>query len=148
MSEKGTSLQYSGAWGAAAFGTTLAIIIGLRLDQAALAAMVGVICGIGASIPTSLLIVTLLRMRDEGRLWSPEHSRRREAQSTGRKVRGARWMAQNQWGEARQPPPVVVVTTPSVPQVQQSTTWPGEYAAPLPAQRQFSIIGEEETLYE
>ncbi len=137
MSEKGTSLQHSGAWGVAAFGATLALIIGLRLNQAALAAMVGVICGIAASIPTSLLIVTLLRMRDEGR----------EARGERRGVRGARRAAQSQWGEVGQPP-VVVVTAPSAPQLQQPTTWPGEYAAPLPVQRQFSIIGEEEMPYE
>lgn len=105
------------AWNAIAFGVVLAIIIGIRLEKAALAAVVGVVCGVAASIPTGLLVVMLLRRRDEKQL-----TRERET---------------------RQQPPVVVVTAPAAPQLPQAAAWPSAYPAPLPAQREYSVIGEE-----
>ncbi len=126
MSEEKISLRRSGVWAVAAFGATLAVIVGVRLDQAALAAMVGVICGVGTSIPTSLLIVSLLRKKEE-----------RERQG----ARGARWREQGM----NQSPPVVVIAAPTGSQLRQPMAWPGEHVTALPSQRQFSVIGEEET---
>jgi hypothetical protein len=100
-----------------AFGVALAVVIGVRLEQAALAVLVGVVCGVGASIPTSLLIVSLLRRQDQ----RTQEQRRR----------GMYPMQQ---------PPVVVVTPPNAPQLPQPVNW----SAPAPAQRQFTVIGEEE----
>jgi hypothetical protein len=137
MSKEKGSLRQNGTWGAAAFGVTLAVIIGLRLDQAALAAVVGVICGIGASIPTSVLVVSVLRRREA-------QDTRREAAHDGRlrsRAEGERWRVRR---EMAQSPPVLVITAPGASQPRQAATWPGEYVAPVPAQRQFSIIGEEE----
>jgi hypothetical protein len=114
------SLRRSFVWGSIAFGAVLAAIVGIRLEQAALTVVVGVICGVGASIPTSLLVVALLRKRDD------------------RQVRHKRQLA-------AQPPPVIVVTPQSTPQLQQPSTWPEEYTLPAPGRRQFSVIGEEET---
>jgi hypothetical protein len=122
MADEQVSLRQSAAWGAIAFGVALAVVIGVRLDQAALAVVVGVVCGVLAGIPTSVLIVSLLRRRD--------------ARSEERELRVERQrMAQS--------PPVVVVASPAAPQLPQPAAWSGGYAAPLPAQRQFAVIGEE-----
>lgn len=43
------------------FGITMAVIIGKRMSTDAMAVVVGVIVGVAASIPTSLLLVALLR---------------------------------------------------------------------------------------
>jgi hypothetical protein len=44
----------------------LAILIGTRISTDAMALVVGIVCGIGASIPTSLLMIFLLtRHHDE-----------------------------------------------------------------------------------
>jgi len=43
----------------------LAVVIGDRMSADAMAVVVGVVCGIGASIPTSLLMLFLLSRRQE-----------------------------------------------------------------------------------
>jgi hypothetical protein len=119
MTEETVSLRRSLLWGLIAFGVVLAGIIGVRLEQAALTVVVGVGCGVGASIPTSILIVALMHKRNE----KQEIQKRRPA--------------------AHQPQ-VVVVTPQAAPQIQQSGTWPEQFALPVPNQRQFSVIGEDE----
>jgi len=119
MSGEQVSWRRSIAWGIIAFGVVLAAIIGIRLEKAALTAVVGVACGVGASIPTGLLVVLLLRRRDM-------QSERRDVKT--REVT---------------PPQVVVVAPPAMPQLPQPMAWPGAYPTPLPAQRKFSVIGEE-----
>ena len=50
-----------------AFGATLAVIIGQRMSTDAMAVVIGVAVGVAASVPTSLLLVALLRrQRQEG----------------------------------------------------------------------------------
>jgi len=120
MTEETVSLRRTLAWGIIAFGVALAVIIGVRLEKAALTVIVGVTCGVGASIPTSLLIVALLQRRNDRR-----EEKKRQLMT--------------------QPPPVVVVTPQAMPQAHQPGAWPQEYTLPLPSQRQFSVIGEEET---
>lgn len=44
-----------------AFGVTLAVIIGQRMSTDAMAVVIGVAVGVAASVPTSLLLVALLR---------------------------------------------------------------------------------------
>jgi hypothetical protein len=44
---------------AIAFAVTLALVIGNRLSDEALAVLAGAACGVGAAIPTSLLIVAI-----------------------------------------------------------------------------------------
>ena len=100
-------------WGSTAFGVTLALIIGLRLDRLALTVLVGVVCGVGASIPTALLIVTLTNRRYE---------KRRPARPP-----------------ALTAPPVILVTSPRDPQTQ----WPAAHPLPAPSQREFAVIGDE-----
>ena len=43
----------------------LAIMVGGKMSADAMAVVVGVVCGIGASIPTSLLMLLLMRRREE-----------------------------------------------------------------------------------
>lgn len=54
------------------FAVTLAVVIGNRLSNEALAVLAGAVCGVGAAIPTSLLIVAVSqRRREETRLQQP-----------------------------------------------------------------------------
>jgi hypothetical protein len=119
MAEQTYSLRRSLAWGTIAFGVALAVVVGIRLEQAALTVVVGVACGVGASIPTSLLVVALLQKRTD------KNQRQQQANQT---------------------PQVVVLAPQAIPQMRGSgASWPQEYALPVPTQRQFSVIGEEET---
>lgn len=51
-----------------AFSVTLAVVIGLRLSDQAMAVIVGVIAGVAASIPTSLIVVWLATRSAPGSL--------------------------------------------------------------------------------
>lgn len=120
MSEEQVSVRKSVAWSLVVFGGVLALVIGVRLEEAALAAIVGVACGVGASIPTSYLMVSWLRRRD---------TRQRERAYP-----------------AAQPPVVVVTppTAPQLPQRAQEAMWAGAYPTSPPVRREFAVIGEEE----
>ena len=48
-----------------AFAVTLAVIIGQRMSTDAMAVVIGVACGVVASIPTSLLILAVSNRRGE-----------------------------------------------------------------------------------
>jgi hypothetical protein len=122
MVEERASLRWSGLWGAVAFGVALAVVIGLRLDQAALAVLVGLACGVGASIPTSLLIITVLRRWDA----RGEESETRYAHYDRQTIA---------------PSPTVLLVTPPDRSLQAP---PEARSRPMPTARQFSIIGEEE----
>jgi len=52
------------------FGITLALVIGRRMSTEAMAVVIGVAVGVAASVPTSLLLVALLRR--ERASWHPE----------------------------------------------------------------------------
>jgi hypothetical protein len=54
-----------------AFGVTLAALVGQRLNTDAMAVVLGVAVGVAASVPTSLLLVALLR-RERGGAWRAE----------------------------------------------------------------------------
>jgi hypothetical protein len=48
------------------FTVTLAIIVGNRLSNEALGVLAGAVCGVGAAIPTSLIVVALtLKLRQD-----------------------------------------------------------------------------------
>jgi len=104
---------------AIAFAITLAAIIGDRLSDEALAVLAGAVCGVGAAIPTSLLIVAVTRRRDEPR----------EQTTTYRPP-----LSQSTY------PPVVVVTPPNAQQrANDWNTFPSSLGAPT--QRHFTVVG-------
>ncbi|MBN1994761.1 MAG: hypothetical protein JW953_18840 [Anaerolineae bacterium] len=105
-----------------AFAVSLAVVIGTRMSPDAMAVVVGIVCGVLASIPTSTLLVWVLRQRDK--------------------------QIETQMGQARfsQFPPVVVVNG------QGTNGHNGYGAPPiLPAastsagSRNFKVIGQENT---
>ena len=102
------------------FTMTLAVIVGTRLSDEALAVLAGAVVGMAAAIPTSLLIVTVVRRRDEGQ---------------------GRMMAVPQ---QRQAPPVIVVA----PQGGQPGMGRWQDMPPslmMPQQRRFTVVGADST---
>jgi len=100
-----------------AFAVTLAAIVGNRLSDEALAVLAGAVCGVGAAIPTSLLIVAVSRRRDE-----------RQVQPSA--------------PQQSSYPPVVVVAPPGGQQ--RAGGWnalPPSLSAPM--QRHFNVVGDE-----
>ena len=102
---------------AVAFAVTLAVVVGNRLSDEAMAVLAGAVCGVGAAIPTSLLIVVVSRWRDEHRAPLPaQHYPQQGAY-----------------------PPVVVVAPSSGPQ--WSNDWGRSPPLTAPTQRQFTVVG-------
>jgi hypothetical protein len=101
------------------FAVTLAVIVGNRLSDEALAVLAGAVCGVGAAIPTSLLIIAIARRRDSPPQDQPA-------------------MYPQQQGVY---PPVIVVAPPNMQQ--QPYNWNGGYPPSLspPTQRQFTVVG-------
>ena len=104
-----------------AFAVTLAAVVGNRLSDEALAVLAGAVCGVGAAIPTSLLIVAVSRRRDEPR-------------------------AQPSMPQGAYPhpltPPVVVVAPPGVQQRSNDWNWNGlPPSLTAPRQREFTVVG-------
>ena len=56
------------------FAVALAVVIGQRLSDQAISILAGAVCGVGASIPTSLMIVWVTRRREEERPREPERA--------------------------------------------------------------------------
>jgi len=104
------------------FAVTLAVIVGNRLSDEALAVLAGAACGVGAAIPTSLLIVAVSRRREE----------RRGFGELSRAVQPS--APQGVY------PPVIVVTPPGGQQ--RPDAWnalPSSLTAPI--QRHFTVVG-------
>ena len=101
-----------------AFAVTLAVIIGQRMSTDAMAVVIGVACGVLASIPTSLLILAVSG-RQGGR-------REREVQ------------------QQRDYPPVVIVN----PGNDQPRYLQPPFPNPViqPQQREFRVIGDEDVV--
>ena len=106
-----------------AFTVTVAVVVGVRMSSDAMAVVVGIVCGMLASVPTSAILVWTLRVRDK----------QLEAQlGTGR-----------QYGQY---PPVVVVNG-------QHPNGANRIHGPQPAvlsggnngARNFKVIGQETT---
>lgn len=101
-----------------AFAVTLALVIGNRLSDEALAVLAGAVCGVGAAIPTSLIVVAVSRRHTEAR-----------TQPAGPGLYQGHY------------PPVVVVAPPG-PQSQGTTPWHGLPSSfNTPTQRTFTVVG-------
>jgi hypothetical protein len=110
-----------------AFSVTLAVVVGLRLSDQAMAVVVGVVAGVAASIPTSLIVV-----------W---FATRQIAAETGRRDRDL--------PRAREPElPRIVVVPPQPPVASPYHDAAYRPAPPPPAinhgRRSFTIIGGDE----
>jgi hypothetical protein len=100
------------------FGITLALVIGNRLSDEALAVLAGAVCGVGAAIPTSLIVVAVSRRRDGVRTQP---------------------MVPNPYQGSY--PPVIVVA-PSGPGQQGANGWNGlPPSFDTPTQRRFTVVG-------
>ena len=105
-----------------AFTVTVAVVVGVRMSSDAMAVVVGIVCGMLASVPTSAILVWTLRVRDK--------------------------QLEAQLGSARQYgqyPPVVVVNGQHP---NGATGAPGPQPAMLSGgngQRNFKVIGQETT---
>jgi len=107
-------LKLFGVLVAVAFAVTLAVMIGNRLSDESLAVLAGAVCGVGAAIPTSLLVVAIARRREEPR---PQPT-----------------MPQGMV------PPVVVVAPPAA-QPWPDGWNPALSPLRAPTQRQFTVVG-------
>ncbi|MGH2521984.1 MAG: hypothetical protein ACRDH2_05715 [Anaerolineales bacterium] len=114
---------------ALAFSVTLAVVVGQRPSSEAMAVMLGVVAGVAASIPTSLIVV-----------WLALHAQRTQAPA-----RPAAPPAEPKAEEPR----IVVVT---VPPATSTPPYPAPHQIPYPAlpdfqsglaraPRQFTVIG-------
>ncbi len=114
----------------AIFVVALAIVVGSRMSSDAMAVVVGVTCGVVASIPTSLLIIWATSRRDV------------ELDAGGRRYAPM--------GMGNQFPPVVVVnpggSTVNRPDYGARGLYPYDpQEMYLPAPRGFKVVGEAET---
>jgi len=101
---------------AAAFAVTLAAITANRLSNDALAVLAGVACGVGAAIPTSLLILAVTR-----------RNQRTEPDTTMHVPRPPTTQ-----------PTIMVIPPMAMPQPTLPATWQTG-----PVQRKFTVVGEE-----
>jgi hypothetical protein len=109
---------------ALAFAVTLALIVGNRLSDEALGVLAGAVCGVGAAIPTSLIVVAVSQRRSESR----------DSSASSRTV-------QPPMSQQRAYPPVIVVSP------QGGRQWPNNWnnlppSLATPMERNFTVVGE------
>ena len=125
--------------GVIAFSITLAIILGNKVNQTTASVIIGVAAGVAASIPTSFILLILLRNRQRptleqsGQVRYPSVQRAQPAP-----IRGGGWSM---------PQPPVIVVTPSGnygshAQYQGGAGYPDQMPVLTPAPREFQVIGE------
>jgi hypothetical protein len=103
-----------------AFAVTLAVIVGNRLSDEALGVLAGAVCGVGAAIPTSLIVVAVTRRQRQ----EPERSPQPQQQGY---------------------PPVVVVTPQGTSRSSgQWNSLPSSLSPPM--ERNFTVVGDEEAV--
>lgn len=104
------------------FAIAFAIVVGFRMSPDAMAVIIGIICGMLASVPTSIILVWVLRQRD----------RQMEAQ-----------LGPSRMGHY---PPVVVVNGQGTNGYGAAATPPALTAAAMPSgSRDFKVVGQENT---
>ncbi len=119
------SLKQIGAALGLIFAITLAIVVGKQMSAEAMAVVIGVVCGVAASIPTAILLLVVLARRD-----------RQKAEEMEQQVRRGAY------------PPVVVIqggAPQALPMGPQAGYWPTPSPGP-PANRQFHVVGGDELL--
>ena len=114
-----------------AFAVALAVIVGNRLSNEAMAVVVGAVCGISASIPVSIALVIAASKN-----WGREEAPREIGYDYG----AHRY--------APQPPQILVVSPPQVNPSAYPTNsapyyLPPQIDDPMLTSRQFKIVGDE-----
>jgi hypothetical protein len=108
-----------------AFAVTLAVVIGNRLSEEALGVLAGTVCGVGAAIPTSLIVVAVTRRQREDEV---SRTRRRE-----------RELGQGRYEPRQAYPPVVVVSPGNQGARSSWNALSSSLSAPM--DRDFRIVG-------
>ena len=107
------------------FAIALAIVVGKKMSAEAMAVVVGVVCGVAAAIPTSILLLVVFTRRDRQQLDEMETRSRQHGS-----------------------PPVVVIqggAPQALPPGPQAGYWPA--AQPGPAvNREFHVVGGDDLL--
>ena len=106
------------------FAVTLAVVVGKQMNTEAMAVVVGVVCGVAAGIPTSLLLLVVLT--------------RRERQQTE--------VAQRHHQQGNYPPVVVIQGgggPQGLPPGPQAGYWPSPMPGPA-VDRQFHVLGGDD----
>ena len=107
------------------FAIALAVVVGKKMSAEAMAVVVGVVCGVAAAIPTSILLLVVFTRRDRQQLDEME-TRSRQHSS----------------------PPVVVIqggAPQALPPGPQAGYWPA--AQPGPAvNREFHVVGGDDLM--
>ena len=112
-----------------AFAVTLAAVVGMRMSAEAVAVVVGVVCGVAAAIPMSLLLLAA--------------SQRRQSNQDERTY-GPAAAARSGY------PPVVIVQGGQPVSAWQNGSYPAAFQAQTPdplwqaTPRQFRVIGEDD----
>jgi len=102
----------------AAFGISLAVIVGTRMNTEAMAVLIGVVCGVAAGVPASILIALVTNRRAQSREYP---------------------MAQRDY-----PPVVIVQPNQPSPAYTQLPYLSSAYAPSMP--REFRVVGQEGTV--
>jgi hypothetical protein len=111
----------------AVFAVALAVVIGERMSADAMGVVVGVVCGVLASVPSSLVLIWALVRRTQGR----------EAEAAAR------------LGQGSSPYPPVVVVNPGPGYGMSGYGLPpmGSHSLAAPGgPRSFKVVGDEETV--
>lgn len=107
------------------FVIALAVVVGKRMSAEAMAVVVGVVCGVAAGIPTSLLLLVVMTRRDRQRSEEAQHRVRRQ-----------------------DTPPVVVIQGGSQQPLSlgpQAGYWPAPHPGTA-AGRRFNVVGDDDLL--
>ena len=106
---------------AAIFVTTLAVTFAFRMTSDAMAVIVGIILGMLATIPTSLVLLYMIRQRDQ----QPVDPR------------------QQSYGSGQYPPVVVVNSSPNGGYGGMTSANPQNYLPAPMGERSFTVVGQE-----
>jgi hypothetical protein len=107
------------------FAITLVVVVGKKMSAEAMAVVVGVVCGVAAAIPTSILLLVVFTRRDRQHQSEMESRSRQQAS-----------------------PPVVVIqggAPQALPQGPQAGYWPSVHPGPA-VNRDFHVVGGEDLL--
>ncbi|MBN1815344.1 MAG: hypothetical protein JXA14_26165 [Anaerolineae bacterium] len=110
------------------FAVVVAVIVGNRLSDQALAVLAGSVCGVGAALPTSLIILAISRWRNR-----PDSTQPTTLQPMGYPY------THPQQSPGQGYPPVIIVAPP------QAQQWGSPYPTPFgpPVEREFTVVGGE-----